>query len=88
VEKQEPGNITNQMLVEFQYKKGNVYKMETKYFNAQGKENIRESLKCRHFMPVSVFCCRYGRVIGQLEWFIAQKVLLKETEEGWLIKVG
>jgi len=77
VEKQEPGNVTNQMLVGFQHKEGNVYKMKAKYSNAQRKGNVWESLKCRHFMPVSVFCCRYGRVIDQLEWFIAQKVLLK-----------
>jgi len=55
------------MLVGFQYKEGNVYKMKARYFNAQWKGNVRESLKCRHFMPVSVFYCRRGRVIDQLE---------------------
>jgi len=40
VEKQEPGNITNQMLVGFQYKEGNVSKMKAKYFNAQRKGNV------------------------------------------------
>jgi hypothetical protein len=67
VKKREFGNITNQMLIGFQYKKGNVYKIKARYFNAQGKGNVRESLKCRHFMPVSVFYYRSGRVIDELE---------------------
>lgn len=65
--KREFGNITNQMLVRFQYKEGNVYKMKSRYFNAQGKGKVRENLKCRHFMPVSVFYCGRGRVVDQLE---------------------
>jgi len=40
VEKQEPGNVTNQMLVGFQHKEGNVYKMKAKYSNAQRKGNV------------------------------------------------
>lgn len=67
VKKRESRNITNQMLVGFHYKEGNVYKMKAMYFNAQGKGNVRESLKCRHLMPVSAFYCRHGRVIDQLE---------------------
>jgi hypothetical protein len=55
------------MLAGFQYKEENVYKLKARYYNAQGNGNVREYLKCSHFMPVSVFYCRRGRVIDQFE---------------------